>query len=131
MTRSPRLTRTCIQFESALQVQQSAELAALNAEADMPLEELLALYKRDAGPDTDSSDEDRMSVDNPTGDPSHHAFGCKGFAVQSLSSLLLYAVSAMQVWTRYFRVQCPVIESHAVEYSLILIASSCFRAVLT
>ena len=54
----------------SLQADQSAELAALNAEADMPLEQLLAMYemvrqeKGEAGDlGRDSDDEDSLSVE--------------------------------------------------------------------
>lgn len=50
-----------------LQADQSSELAALNAEADMPLEELLAMYKRGDDGQSDQSDEDRMSIELPIG----------------------------------------------------------------
>ena len=54
----------------SLQADQSAELAALNAEADMPLEQLLAMYemvrqeKDEAGASgRDSDDEDALSIE--------------------------------------------------------------------
>ena len=46
-------------------MEQSAELAALNAEAEMPIEELMALYGRDGDV---TSDDDKMSVDLPSGE---------------------------------------------------------------
>lgn len=45
-----------------MQAQQDAELAALNAEAEMPLEELLAAYKTMLDAEGTDEDEDTMAV---------------------------------------------------------------------